>query len=162
MAKTKGFLQFKKALQKARLTHQYPHFALEENAINFSTPKALSKRTALKVMGVLGASTFASSCQKEEDVFPNPATSPTIAIVGGGLAGLTAAYYLKKAGMTATVYEAANRFGGRAFKSEFRRIYPIIISIIYHTKFFYETSISSTSLCNSKLHHSSSKYLVRK
>jgi monoamine oxidase len=38
---------------------------------------------------------------------------PKIAIVGGGIAGLNAAYYLKKAGLSATVYEARRRLGGR-------------------------------------------------
>jgi monoamine oxidase len=38
---------------------------------------------------------------------------PAIAIVGGGIAGLNAAYQLKKAGLKATVYEASNRIGGR-------------------------------------------------
>jgi monoamine oxidase len=38
---------------------------------------------------------------------------PAIAIVGGGIAGLNAAYQLKKAGLKATVYEASNRLGGR-------------------------------------------------
>jgi oxygen-dependent protoporphyrinogen oxidase len=36
-----------------------------------------------------------------------------IAVVGAGIAGLTAAYYLKKFGYTVTVYEAADRVGGR-------------------------------------------------
>lgn len=38
---------------------------------------------------------------------------PRIAIVGGGLAGLTCAWRLKKAGLDATVYEASDRVGGR-------------------------------------------------
>jgi len=36
-----------------------------------------------------------------------------VAVVGAGIAGLTAAYYLKKYGYTVTVYEASNRVGGR-------------------------------------------------
>jgi monoamine oxidase len=36
-----------------------------------------------------------------------------VAIVGGGIAGLNAAYQLKKAGISATVYEARRRVGGR-------------------------------------------------
>ncbi|HEX4044788.1 MAG TPA: FAD-dependent oxidoreductase [Gammaproteobacteria bacterium] len=36
-----------------------------------------------------------------------------IAVIGAGIAGLTAAYYLKKFGYTVTVYEASNRVGGR-------------------------------------------------
>ena len=36
-----------------------------------------------------------------------------IAIVGGGVAGLTAAYRLHQAGKTPIVFEASNRLGGR-------------------------------------------------
>ncbi|NJP05554.1 MAG: FAD-dependent oxidoreductase [Chloroflexaceae bacterium] len=43
---------------------------------------------------------------------PNGAT-PRIAIIGGGIAGLHAAYQLKQAGYMATVYEARDRTGGR-------------------------------------------------
>jgi monoamine oxidase len=38
---------------------------------------------------------------------------PVIAIIGAGISGLTAAYHLKKKGIDCTVYEAANRTGGR-------------------------------------------------
>ncbi len=40
-------------------------------------------------------------------------SKPTLAIIGGGIAGLTAAYQLKKNGIDCTVYEASNRTGGR-------------------------------------------------
>lgn len=39
--------------------------------------------------------------------------TPRIAIVGGGMAGLNAAYVLRQSGYPATVYEAAQRTGGR-------------------------------------------------
>ncbi len=39
----------------------------------------------------------------------------SIAVVGGGLAGLTCAYRLKQSGLHATVFEANNRFGGRCW-----------------------------------------------
>lgn len=42
------------------------------------------------------------------------ATSP-ILILGGGLAGLTAAYELKKAGLKSEILEASGRLGGRIF-----------------------------------------------
>jgi len=38
---------------------------------------------------------------------------PRVVIVGAGLAGLNAAYVLEKAGVKATVYDAADRVGGR-------------------------------------------------
>ena len=40
-----------------------------------------------------------------------------IAIVGAGLAGLTAAYQLNKAGYTSRIYEASNRLGGRCYSA---------------------------------------------
>ncbi len=42
---------------------------------------------------------------------------PSVAIVGGGLAGLTAAYHLKGRGIGATVYEAGARVGGRVYSA---------------------------------------------
>ncbi len=45
----------------------------------------------------------------------NAATAPRVAIIGAGLAGLTAAYRLKQAGVNAQVYEASSRIGGRCF-----------------------------------------------
>lgn len=40
---------------------------------------------------------------------------PEISIIGGGLAGLSAAYELKKSGVPFTLYEASGRMGGRTF-----------------------------------------------
>ncbi|MDI3287005.1 NAD(P)/FAD-dependent oxidoreductase [Polyangium sp. 15x6] len=45
------------------------------------------------------------------------ADSPTIAIVGGGVAGLTCALALRDRGLSATVYEASGRIGGRMFSN---------------------------------------------
>jgi len=45
----------------------------------------------------------------------NRAIAPRIAIVGGGISGLTALHALKKRGLDATIYEASNRIGGRIF-----------------------------------------------
>src|SRR6266545_837170 len=41
------------------------------------------------------------------------AAAPRIVVVGAGLAGLTCAYRLEQAGITAQVYEASDRIGGR-------------------------------------------------
>ncbi|MDQ7829236.1 MAG: NAD(P)/FAD-dependent oxidoreductase [Armatimonadota bacterium] len=42
-------------------------------------------------------------------------TDVRVVIVGAGIAGLTAAYHLRRAGVQAQVYEAAGRTGGRMF-----------------------------------------------
>lgn len=41
--------------------------------------------------------------------------TPSVAIIGGGIAGLTAAYKLSKQGFRVTLYEAAQRLGGRIY-----------------------------------------------
>src|SRR5215218_5246261 len=43
------------------------------------------------------------------------ASSPRIAVVGGGLAGLTCSYRLKQAGHRVDLYEASDRLGGRCW-----------------------------------------------
>jgi monoamine oxidase len=45
----------------------------------------------------------------------NAATAPRIAVVGGGLAGLTCTYRLKQAGYSAQLYEGSSRLGGRCW-----------------------------------------------
>lgn len=40
-----------------------------------------------------------------------------VGIVGAGLAGLSCGYEFKKNGLSATLYEASNRVGGRCFSS---------------------------------------------
>ena len=49
---------------------------------------------------------------------PTPAANgPRIAIVGGGIAGLTCALHLADQGLASTVYEASGRIGGRMFSN---------------------------------------------
>src|SRR3954453_6699115 len=45
----------------------------------------------------------------------NAATAPRVVVIGAGLAGLSAAYQLKKAGYAAQVHEASDRVGGRCW-----------------------------------------------
>ena len=51
---------------------------------------------------------------RQEKKPKNPKPS-SVAIVGGGVAGLTAAYRLQQAGATPVLFEASNRWGGRMF-----------------------------------------------
>jgi monoamine oxidase len=65
-------------------------------------PRALSRRHFLVMSAALAA---CSGSGERRD----------IAIVGGGVAGLTAAYRLSAAGQRVTIYEASDRLGGRMF-----------------------------------------------
>ena len=68
-----------------------------------------SRRKFLKNASVVSVASFMaydfSSCVSTKDI--------KIAIIGGGIAGLTAAHNLNKAGFKPTIYEAAKRTGGR-------------------------------------------------
>jgi monoamine oxidase len=44
--------------------------------------------------------------------------APRIVIVGAGMAGLTAAYYLQQYGLTAEIYESSTRTGGRIYSAQ--------------------------------------------
>jgi monoamine oxidase len=46
---------------------------------------------------------------------PGGSRDPRVIIVGGGMAGLNTAYKLQKAGLRSTIYEGADRTGGRIF-----------------------------------------------
>ncbi len=76
-----------------------------------SRKSLMPRRDALKTMGALAALPLMASagCGKERRL-----ANTTVAVIGGGLAGLTAALKLQDKGMTPTVYEASDRFGGRA------------------------------------------------
>jgi monoamine oxidase len=78
-----------------------------------TTRRELVKRTAAAGAALAGASTVGRFAQTAYG-----ATQPTIAVVGAGLAGLTAAYRLKQAGLNALVYEASGRIGGRCWSMD--------------------------------------------
>lgn len=70
----------------------------------------ISRRNFLKATGIgLAGLTLI----KPSLFFATPSQKPKIAIVGAGLAGLTAAFYLQKSGLTPTLFEANSRAGGR-------------------------------------------------
>ena len=82
----------------------------------------MSRRSFVTTAAVTAAGVSLSSCTGANDITALPdlragESPPTarIAIVGGGLAGLTTAYRLKQRGIIATVYEADTRLGGRCW-----------------------------------------------
>jgi monoamine oxidase len=81
----------------------------------------LSRRDFLRFGGIAGASAVLAGCELGSSD-PAPAPSPSsdgarVAIVGAGLAGLTAAYRLHQAGVRSTVFEARDRAGGRCWSA---------------------------------------------
>ena len=88
-----------------------------------TTRRELLKRAGAAGVAVAGTTTFARTARAA-----TRATSPRIAVVGAGLAGLTCAYRLKQAGYAAQVYEAhPTRVGGRCWSySPLRSPYPFV------------------------------------
>jgi monoamine oxidase len=71
----------------------------------------VSRRTLLMGIGaVAGAAVFNAP---EFASAATTTTTPRIAVIGGGISGLSAAMTLKDAGYAATVYESTDRIGGR-------------------------------------------------
>ena len=71
-----------------------------------------SRRKFLKDTAIAGAGVIILPSLFDANVFD---LDKKIVIVGAGMAGLNAAYQLQKMGLSATVYEAANRTGGRMY-----------------------------------------------
>lgn len=105
MARTVLFQKFRRTLHKAYC---------QNLQIRRVSQVSQYKRRKLLKMGALAVGSALSTT-----AFPflkaawSRSTPPKIVIIGGGLAGLNAAYQLKKIGLRATVYEAKSRVGGR-------------------------------------------------
>lgn len=70
------------------------------------------RRSFLQLSAGAAGAAMLTACGGEE--------KPSVAIVGGGMAGLHCAYRLKRLGVTAQVYEASARAGGRMFTERTR------------------------------------------
>jgi len=84
-----------------------------EQVLEERRAKAISRRDVIKALGF--GTLAASALALEPGIRPARAAQPNIVVVGAGLAGLSAAYQLKKGGYTAQVYEASDRVGGRCW-----------------------------------------------
>ena len=83
-----------------------------------------SRRRFLRSSAAAAAAALVAGCQRQPAPAPPAAATPSgpagsqparIAVVGAGMAGLNAAYKLKQSGLNATIFEGANRTGGRMF-----------------------------------------------
>lgn len=97
-----------------------PIFRLLRKAIRTATANE-SRRDFLRTAALAGAATalppIITSCGKPEQNVAQ-GSSPRIAIIGAGIAGLNAAYHLHREGIRADVYEASHRVGGRILSSK--------------------------------------------
>jgi monoamine oxidase len=83
-----------------------------DRGIVFPRSSALSRRQMLR-LSVAAAGAAALSPVLDWSAFAEDRARPSIAIIGGGVAGLTAAYRLQTAGVKPVLFEASNRWGGR-------------------------------------------------
>jgi monoamine oxidase len=104
MSRTPLFSLVKKGLAQASRDH----------GIVFPRSSALSRRQLLRLTAAAaGASALSPVLDWSAQAKQKPPHS--IAIIGGGVAGLTAAYRLQAAGAKPILFEASNRWGGRMF-----------------------------------------------
>ena len=115
MARTLLYRTLIQALRKARMEdpaqpHRQRHPDKEKTA--WTRRQFLYASAAVGAAGLLGNGLVPSSAFA---AVSSSARNMKIAVIGAGIAGLNAAYHLKKAGLAVTVYEASNRLGGRIF-----------------------------------------------
>jgi len=112
MSRTPLFRSMMRSLTKAVETEAL------ENGIK------LSRRDGIRIGTVSAMAAYLNACATTQTLSaisdkkrPQPVqdNDNDIVIVGGGAAGLSAAYYLKKANIKSHVYEANDRLGGRIF-----------------------------------------------
>ncbi|MGZ4387717.1 MAG: flavin monoamine oxidase family protein [Gaiellaceae bacterium] len=77
--------------------------------------RGLTRRQLLKRAGAAGATVAGAGVLGRFADVAEGASAPSIAIVGAGLAGLSAADTLKRGGYASDLYEASDRVGGRCW-----------------------------------------------
>src|SRR5436190_19185876 len=87
---------------------------LQRTAARVAGQDAATRRQFLRRAGAAGAG-LATAGVWSRVADAAAASSPRIVVVGAGLAGLTCAYRLRQAGLTAQVHEASARVGGRCW-----------------------------------------------
>ena len=104
MSRTPLFAAIQKALARSA----------RDAGIELPTASVLTRRRLLR-LSAAAAGAAALSPAFKWSAYAKEDAPRSIAIIGGGVAGLTAAYRLQAAGMKPTVFEASNRWGGRIF-----------------------------------------------
>jgi monoamine oxidase len=97
--------------------------------IRSTSSSALTRRDVLR-FGAIGTAALATARLGETRAAadPGPSSASRIVVVGAGLAGLCAAYTLRKAGYRATVVEASTRVGGRCWSYNSGELGPGLVA----------------------------------
>lgn len=104
--RTPLFTALRRAARQVRSGVQHPPEVREHHPV--------SRRTFLQVSSMAaGGLLFSPMLAGCGNIRPLSGSDPRIAIVGGGMAGLTAAWHLSRAGLQSTIYESSSRIGGR-------------------------------------------------
>ena len=122
MFKTPLLQKMAKLMQDAHLLNQNPELTLDQ----INERRLLLKSTLAGSLLLLPVSGFLNACAHLStdtgDRVPNARPNfksnlneDPVVILGAGIAGLTAAYELAKAGRQSVIYEASPRLGGRMF-----------------------------------------------
>jgi monoamine oxidase len=82
-----------------------------------SAQRKISRRDFLRGAGAAAAGLAAASALGPLAVHAARARNARVIVIGAGMAGLRCAHSLRKSGITAEVYEAADRIGGRTFSA---------------------------------------------
>ena len=116
--RTPLFRKLTQSIRQARWLNEHP----QHRAFFFEARDAarVSRRDFLRLLGAAGLATAAGGIVRSSvGGEPGPAATPKggqrVAILGAGVAGLTAAYRLTRAGVPCEIFEASNRTGGRMF-----------------------------------------------
>src|SRR5688500_265815 len=96
------------SMARTPLLDQVQRAAAEAAASHDGISRAeLLKRAGVAGLGLTALGSLATTARA--------ASNARIVVVGAGLAGLTCAYRLKRAGLVAEVHEASDRLGGRCW-----------------------------------------------
>jgi monoamine oxidase len=118
MARTRLFTQLQQMIKRQALARRYGVSVAELRELRERKPEDgagvdSKRRRLLGAAGAVAAATLMPAPVRP--VFARQ--QPTIAIVGGGIAGLNCALELADRGIAATLYEAGRRISGRMFSS---------------------------------------------
>ena len=114
-----GLQRLADASRSARLIGTDADEAVGRQREYLATDEGLTRRQLLAA-GVVGTAAASSIGQlilaRRAAATPRPRSQPTIAVIGAGISGMSAAMTLRDAGFNrVTVYEANTRIGGRTF-----------------------------------------------